>query len=216
MWTELKTQLAGEIARAIRESFGVEHAPVLEVPPRRELGDLASPAGMQLARTLKRNPKAIAEELAGALRPHLPDIVQDVKILGAGYLNFFLDRRAFAAAALDAQWLGAGLRPGKIVIEHTNINPNKAAHIGHLRNAVLGDVLARSLKSLGYPVEVQNYIDDTGVQLADVVVGFLDHAEILGPPQLRAEMVEWLGLLVRPEGPSMARAAPRADDPCRS
>jgi arginyl-tRNA synthetase len=174
MWTELKTQLAGEIARAIRESFGVEHAPVLEVPPRRELGDLASPAGMQLARTLKRNPKAIAEELAGALRPHLPDVVQDVKILGAGYLNFFLDRRAFAAAALDAQWLGAGLLPGKIVIEHTNINPNKAAHIGHLRNAVLGDVLARSLKSLGYPVEVQNYIDDTGVQLADVVVGFVD------------------------------------------
>jgi arginyl-tRNA synthetase len=178
MWTELKTQLAGEVARAIRESFGVEHAPGLEVPPRRELGDLASPAGMQLARSLKRNPKAIAEELAGALRPRLPDVLQgivrDVRVFGAGYLNFFLDRRAFAAAALDAQWLGAGLRPGKIVIEHTNINPNKAAHIGHLRNAVLGDVLARSLKSLGYPVEVQNYIDDTGVQLADVVVGFLD------------------------------------------
>jgi arginyl-tRNA synthetase len=173
MWTELKTHLAGEIARAIRESFGVEHAPALEVPPRRELGDLASPAGMQLARTLKRNPRAIAEELAGALRrPH--PLVSDVKVLGVGYLNFFLDRPAFAAAALDAQWLGSGLRPGKIVIEHTNINPNKAAHIGHLRNAVLGDVLARSLKSLGYPVEIQNYIDDTGVQLADVVVGFLD------------------------------------------
>ncbi|HEX3525589.1 MAG TPA: arginine--tRNA ligase [Thermoanaerobaculia bacterium] len=172
MWTELKTHLAGEIARAIRESFGVEHAPVLEVPPRRELGDLASPAAMQLARTLKRNPKAIAEELAAAIRR--PELVLDVKVLGAGYLNFFLDRRAFTAAALDAQWLGTGVRPGKIVIEHTNINPNKAAHIGHLRNAVLGDVLARSLKSLGYPVEVQNYIDDTGVQLADVVVGFID------------------------------------------
>jgi len=172
MWTELKTHLAGEIARAIRESFGVEHAPVLEVPPRRELGDLASPAGMQLARTLKRNPKAIAEELAAAIRR--PELVLDVKVLGAGYLNFFLDRRAFTAAALDAQWLGTGVRPGKIVIEHTNINPNKAAHIGHLRNAVLGDVLARSLKSLGYAVEVQNYIDDTGVQLADVAVGFID------------------------------------------
>jgi arginyl-tRNA synthetase len=172
MWTEMKTQLAGEITRAIRESFGVEHIPVLEVPPRRELGDLASPAAMQLARTLKRNPRAIAEELAGAIRR--PDIVGDIKVLGAGYLNFFLDRRAFTAAALDANWLGAGVRPGKVVIEHTNINPNKAAHIGHLRNAVLGDVLARSLKSLGAPVEVQNYIDDTGVQLADVVVGFLD------------------------------------------
>jgi arginyl-tRNA synthetase len=172
MWTEMKTHLAGEIARAIKESFGVEHAPVLEVPPRRELGDLASPAGMQLARTLKRNPRAIAEEIAGRLSR--PGFVRDVQVLGAGYLNFFLDRRAFAAAALDAQWLDAGVRSGKVVIEHTNINPNKAAHIGHLRNAVLGDVLARALKSLGYPVEVQNYIDDTGVQLADVVVGFLD------------------------------------------
>jgi arginyl-tRNA synthetase len=172
MWTELKSELAGEVARAIRERFGVEHAPALEVPPRRELGDLASPAAMQLARVLKRNPKAIAEEIAGALRR--PALVRDVQILGAGYLNFFLDRRAFTAAALDAQWLGETVRAGKVVIEHTNINPNKAAHIGHLRNAVLGDVLARSLKSLGYPVEVQNYIDDTGVQLADVVVGFLD------------------------------------------
>jgi arginyl-tRNA synthetase len=171
MWTELKTQLAGEIARAIRESFGVDHAPVLEVPPRRELGDLASPAAMQLARVLKRNPRAIAEELAAALRR--PALVRDVQVLGGGYLNFFLDRPAFTAAALDAQWLG-GVRSGKVVIEHTNINPNKAAHIGHLRNAVLGDVLARSLKSLGYAVEVQNYIDDTGVQLADVVVGFRD------------------------------------------
>jgi arginyl-tRNA synthetase len=175
MWTEMKTQLAGEITRAIRESFGVEHAAALEVPPRRELGDLASPAAMQLARTLKRNPRAIAEELAGALRQSAAlGLVRDIQILGAGYLNFFLDRRAFTAAALDANWLGSGVRPGKVVIEHTNINPNKAAHIGHLRNAVLGDVLARSLKSLGAPVEVQNYIDDTGVQLADVVVGFLD------------------------------------------
>jgi len=176
MWTELKAQLAGEIARAIRESFGVDHQPVLEVPPRRELGDLASPAAMQLARTLKRNPRAIAEELAAALRR--PAVVLDVKIQGAGYLNFYLDRPVLAAQLLDAPLLQAlvpgGPRAGKIIIEHTNINPNKAAHIGHLRNAVLGDVLGRALKSLGYPVEIQNYIDDTGVQLADVVVGFID------------------------------------------
>jgi arginyl-tRNA synthetase len=178
MWTELKKQLSDEIRRAIQERFGVEHEPVLEVPPRRELGDLASPAAMQLARTLKRNPRAIAEELAGALRK--PDLVRDLQIQGAGYLNFSLDRSAFAARLLDASLLPAlsaisgETRSGKVIIEHTNINPNKAAHIGHLRNAVLGDVLARSLKGLGYPVEVQNYIDDTGVQLADVVVGFVD------------------------------------------
>jgi arginyl-tRNA synthetase len=172
MWTELKAQLAGEISRAIRETFGVDHQPVLEVPPRRELGDLASPAAMQLARSLKRNPRAIAEELAAAVRR--PDFVKDVKIQGAGYLNFYLDRPVLAAQLLEAPLLQEGPRAGKIIIEHTNINPNKAAHIGHLRNAVLGDVLGRALKSLGYPVEIQNYIDDTGVQLADVVVGFVD------------------------------------------
>ncbi|HEX3555470.1 MAG TPA: arginine--tRNA ligase [Thermoanaerobaculia bacterium] len=172
MWTELKNRLSAELAATIQERFGVAHQPVLEVPPRRELGDLSSPAGMQLARILKRNPRAIAEELAGALRR--PAAVRDVQVQGAGFLNFFLDRRAFTAAFLDAPLLEGGLRTGKVVIEHTNINPNKAAHIGHLRNAVLGDVLGRSLKSLGYPVEIQNYIDDTGVQLADVVVGFID------------------------------------------
>ena len=187
MWTELRDELAREVARAIQERFGVTHRPVVEVPPRRELGDFATPAPMQLARTLKRNPRAIAEDLAGALRP--PRLVREVKVLGAGYLNLFLDRPAFAAAllALDApqpaapQGTGgtgaaqpAAGRPGKIIVEHTNINPNKAAHVGHLRNAVLGDVLTRCQRSLGYAVEVQNYIDDTGVQLADVVVGFLD------------------------------------------
>lgn len=176
MWTEHKTRLAGAIARVIRERFGVEHAPVVEVPPRRELGDLASPAAMQLARTLKKNPRAIAEEIAGHLER--PPLVRDLQVQGAGYLNFWLDRPAVAAALLEAPLLaggpGASKIAGKILIEHTNINPNKAAHIGHLRNAVLGDVLARSLRALGHPVEVQNYIDDTGVQLADVVVGFLD------------------------------------------
>ncbi len=176
MWSELKRELAARLAATIRERFGVEHEPVLEVPPRRELGDLSSPAGMQLARVLRRSPRAIAEELAGAL--DRPASVRDVQVQGAGFLNFFLDRRAFAAALLDAPLLGRGFgrddRSGKVIIEHTNINPNKAAHIGHLRNAVLGDVLGRALRGLGFPVEIQNYIDDTGVQLADVVVGFMD------------------------------------------
>src|SRR6185503_3530724 len=96
------------------------------------------------------------------------------------------DRPAFAARLLGASALGggtdgaatapntAGGTGGKTIVEHTNINPNKAAHIGHLRNAVLGDSLVRCLRALGREVEVQNYIDDTGVQVADVVVGFVD------------------------------------------
>jgi len=176
MWGDLKQELSAGLARTIRERFGVDHDPVLEVPPRRELGDLASPAALQLARTLKRKPREIAQELADAFpRPALAKaMVQAVTVEGAGYLNFRLDRGAFTAQVLAADLLPARPRDGKVIIEHTNINPNKAAHIGHLRNAVLGDVLARCLKGLGYEVEIENYIDDTGVQLADVVVGFMD------------------------------------------
>ena len=174
MWPAIRQQLAGRLARAIQERFGVAVEPVLEVPPRRELGDLASPNALQLARTLKRPPRAIAEELAAALPPD--DSVREVRVLGAGYLNFLFHRAAFTARVLAEPLLPEAV-PGtraKVIVEHTNINPNKAAHIGHLRNAVLGDVLARLLCGLGTPVEVQNYIDDTGVQLADVVIAFAD------------------------------------------
>ena len=171
-WRE---DLSRRVADGIRDAFGVEHRPVVEIPPRRELGDLAFPAGLHLARELGRNPRAIAGELAARLE--LPAWVREVRVEGAGYLNLFLDRGLAARALLAGPVLpasAAGDSPGKVVVEHTNINPNKAAHIGHLRNAVLGDVLVRVLRSLGHRVEVQNYIDDTGVQLADVVVGFRD------------------------------------------
>lgn len=204
MWKELNSQLKQEMTRAIRDRFGVDHDPVLEVPPRRELGDLAFPAALQLARTLKKNPKAIAEELQAELE--LPAGVREIRILGAGYLNLFLDRPAFVGRLLDGPVLSGAPRAEKVVVEHTNINPNKAAHIGHLRNAVLGDVLVRSLRALGFPTETQNYIDDTGVQVADVVVGFLDLrgstlAEVAALPEpfdyfcwdLYSEVGRWFG-----------------------
>ena len=98
------------------------------------------------------------------------------RVEGPGFLNFKLRRGSFLAALLTADQAASGVAAGavKVIVEHTNINPNKAAHIGHLRNAVLGDTLVRCLRRLGNPVEVQNYIDDTGVQVADVVVGFMD------------------------------------------
>ncbi|MEZ5332895.1 MAG: arginine--tRNA ligase [Thermoanaerobaculia bacterium] len=169
-----KDEISRRVAARIHRLFGVDHVPVVEIPPRRELGDLAFPAGLHLARELKRNPRAIAPEIAEGLE--LPDGVREARVEGAGYLNVFLDRGAAARSLLESPILPALERADaeKIVVEHTNINPNKAAHIGHLRNAVLGDVLARVLRALGHRVEVQNYIDDTGVQLADVVVGFRD------------------------------------------
>lgn len=173
MFADLKRELSERLRRRIHDLYGIEHEPVTEVPPRRELGDLAFPAPLHLAREVKRNPRQIAQEILKGLEA--PALVRDVRIAGAGYLNVFLDRPAAASELLasGARWVpDAGA--GKVVVEHTNINPNKAAHIGHLRNAVLGDVLGRCLRSLGREVEIQNYIDDTGVQVADVVVAFLD------------------------------------------
>ena len=94
-----------------------------------------------------------------------------------GYLNLYLDRKAFLDPACAEQVLQERVAPEKTIVEHTAINPNKAAHIGHLRNAALGDTLARVLRFRGTPVEVQNYIDDLGVQVADIIVGFreLEH-----------------------------------------
>jgi arginyl-tRNA synthetase len=171
----LHATIRARLARALEHAFGITDADrpaiVIETPPRRALGDLAVPVAFELARKLRQAPRAIAQTLAGTLEPI--DGVSRVEAAPNGYLNFFLDRAAFLTLQLGTK----GTPPaegvaGKVIVEHTAINPNKAAHIGHLRNAALGDTLVRALRFQGRPVEVQNYIDDTGVQVADVVVGF--------------------------------------------
>ena len=143
---------------------------VLEYPPNRDFGDLGTPIAFELARRLRKAPRAIAQEIAGAFG--MLEGVARVAAAPNGYLNLFLERRKFLLDRLapDANESRPGL--AKAIVEHTAINPNKAAHIGHLRNSALGDTLGRVLRFRGIPVEVQNYIDDTGVQVADVVVGF--------------------------------------------
>jgi arginyl-tRNA synthetase len=143
----------------------------LEVPPTRDLGDLGTPVAFELARRLRKAPRAIAQEIAGAFGTLAG--IRQVIAAPNGYLNFFVERSAFLLQRLSpAPPQSARPSAGKAIVEHTAINPNKAAHIGHLRNSALGDTLARVLRFRGIPVEVQNYIDDTGVQVADVVVGF--------------------------------------------
>jgi arginyl-tRNA synthetase len=169
---DLRAALGDSIREAVRALYGADLPRVLlERPPRVDLGDLASPVAFDLARIARKAPRAIAGEIAEALV--LPPGVESARVEGGGYVNFRLARAPFAAALLDAAPSPPAPRPGKIVVEHTNINPNKAAHIGHLRNAVLGDVLVRTLRFLGHDVEVQNYLDDTGVQVADVVAGLI-------------------------------------------
>jgi arginyl-tRNA synthetase len=148
-------------------------APVaLEQPKQASFGEFALPLAFGLAKSLRKAPRAIAEELAREL-PALPGVAS-LEVAGGGYLNLRLQRGGFAAGLLHPgpDPAAAEAAATKIIVEHTNINPNKAAHIGHLRNAVLGDTFVRMLRASGYPVEVQNYIDNTGVQIADVVVGF--------------------------------------------
>jgi arginyl-tRNA synthetase len=172
------------ITSALGRQYGLSPADcpaiVIDYPPTRELGDLALPLAFELARKLRKAPKLIAEEIAGGVGA-IPGIarVEAVK----GYLNLFLDRTAFLHERLAGGRLAATPAPRsavKTIVEHTAINPNKAAHIGHLRNSALGDTLVRALRFRGTPVEVQNYIDDTGVQVADVVVGFrqIEHKDL--------------------------------------
>ena len=171
----LHEQVRARVRDALARLHGITDADLtipIEYPPNRTLGDLGTPVAFDLARRLRKAPRAIAQELAGALGP-IPGVAR-VEAAPNGYLNVFLDRPAFLLARLGlAGTLPAPpARPEKTIVEHTAINPNKAAHIGHLRNSALGDTLVRVLRFRGNPVEVQNYIDDTGVQVADVVVGF--------------------------------------------
>jgi arginyl-tRNA synthetase len=192
----LKRELESAVSEACLRVFGVP-APrmVLETPPKVELGDLACPVAFELAKVLKRSPRKIAEELAPALA--LPSVVVRRSVEGGGYVNFFLDRprvlRAMLAARSAAPEEVAG--GGKLIIEHTNINPNKAAHIGHLRNAVLGDVLVNTFRRLGRRVEIQNYLDDTGVQVADVVVALENAEDFVEPARARRLAREILEIL---------------------
>lgn len=167
----LRNAIGRAIEEAVERLYGVRlERVVLERPPKVSLGDLASPVAFDLAKALKKAPRAIAGEIAAAVA--LPPGVAALAVEGGGYVNARLDRDAFARG-LFAEPPRAAARAGKTVVEHTNINPNKAAHIGHLRNAVLGDVYVRALRFLGGEVEVQNYLDDTGVQVADVVATLL-------------------------------------------
>jgi len=174
VYLTLLKRLRETLAGHIREKYGVELSVVLERPPKLEMGEAASPVCFELAKRLKKAPRQIAQEIANSL-PKIAGIAR-VEVAGAGYLNAFFDRAWFwertrkeAGEALAG--LAASARK-KVIVEHTSINPNKAAHIGHLRNAVLGDTMVRLLRHTGNDVAVQNYIDNTGVQVADVVIAF--------------------------------------------
>ncbi len=171
MFQDIEKRIAAAAETALAERFHLNLRVSLEQPKQTSFGELAIPVAFQLARELKKAPKLIAEELVGAMGEVAG--VKSFEIAGNGFINVRLERGVYAQSLLQAKEAKSGVAYGlKTVVEHTNINPNKAAHIGHLRNAILGDTFVRMLREAGRPVEVQNYIDNTGVQVADVVVGF--------------------------------------------
>ena len=192
MYLEITTRLREALAKHIRAKYHVDLPIVLERPPKTEMGEAASPVCFELAKRLKKAPRQIAQEIQNSLPP-VPGIAR-VDVAGAGYLNAYFDRGQFwASAQSEAKKTtlteSASRKAGKIIVEHTSINPNKAAHIGHVRNAVLGDTMARTLRYAGHNVQVQNYIDNTGVQVADVVIGFL-HMEKRTPISVKMLAME--------------------------
>jgi arginyl-tRNA synthetase len=172
VYQELKNRLESHLRDVLKTKYdlSVENIP-LETPPDLKFGELATPIAFELARKLRKAPKVIAQEIVAELGT--PRGFASFEIAGAGYINAHLDR----TIAIRMMTSGEDSQPVKTdihaLVEHTSINPNKAAHIGHLRNAILGDTFVRLLKAAGRQVAVQNYIDNTGVQVADVVVGFL-------------------------------------------
>ncbi|MCL4508511.1 MAG: arginine--tRNA ligase, partial [Chloroflexi bacterium] len=173
--------LTARVSVTLGSLFPAKAPERVEIRPssKPEFGDLSTPVALPLAKVLRRSPLEIAHQIAAALLGTLPRYIRQVTVTPPGFINFFVDEVVYADE-LCTHILSAAHRYGyadtatgvKIVLEHTNVNSNKAAHVGHLRNACLGDTVARLLRSQGYAVEVQNYIDDTGAQVADVVVGF--------------------------------------------
>ena len=170
----LRSRVAEAIRVAVADVTGEQiELPVVEDPPRPEVGDLACAIALQLSKKLGRNPRELAQQLVERLEATAVAGVLSWSIAGPGFLNARLDRGAALLTLIDG--LGSDVpeaRREKVLIEHTSVNPNKAAHVGHLRNACMGDTLAKICAAVGHPIEVHNYIDDTGVQVADVVVGF--------------------------------------------
>ena len=167
------------VAEVLKELLNIDEIP-FNVPPQRELGDFSSPVCLSLAKQRKKSPMNIAQELAERLKSNIPPYIREIGISPPGYLNFKVDWPRLAQDLIP-KILQGGKSFGKpfsslkkkVFIEHTSVNPNKAMHIGHLRNSVLGDTVGRVLEWLGFSTEVCNYIDDTGLQVVDVVTALL-------------------------------------------
>ena len=194
MVQELKKKLEAHLRTMLQARYDIQLETIpLETPPDLKFGELSTPIAFELARKLRKAPKVIAQELVTALGDL--EGFAGFEVAGAGYINARLDRAITVHAIASPDCCLIPVEDLRVrrhsLVEHTSINPNKAAHVGHLRNAILGDTFVRLLRAAGQKVDVQNYIDNTGVQVADVVVGFL-HLEGKSVAEVNS-LVEALG-----------------------
>jgi arginyl-tRNA synthetase len=172
LYRYLERRLVQRMREFLRDRYSLElERIVIEPPPKVELGEYALPLAFELAKKLRKAPRKIAEEIVAGIGAIAG--FESLEVAGAGYINARVNRAAMAGRVAKDEAPAVEHPSGKILVEHSSINPNKAAHIGHLRNAILGDTFVRLLQFAGREADVQNYIDNTGVQVADVVVGFL-------------------------------------------
>jgi arginyl-tRNA synthetase len=172
VYLELQKRFGNLLRAVLKEKYDLELESIpIEIPPELKFGELSTPVALQLARSLRKAPKIIAQEIVASLGQ--PEGFAGFEVAGAGYINARLDRSVQVYAVAAGQTSASASAGLNAIVEHTSINPNKASHVGHLRNSILGDTFVRLLQAAGQKVDVQNYIDNTGVQVADVVVGFL-------------------------------------------
>jgi len=220
MYLELQKRFEQRLRNVLAEKYGLQLKEIpLETPPELKFGELSTPIAFELARKLRKAPKIIAGEIVDALTGL--DGFAGFEVAGAGYINARLDRAAgvrLMAGGEESQVPkseGPGAPASGIhsLVEHTSINPNKAAHVGHLRNAILGDTFVRLLRAAGQKVDVQNYIDNTGVQVADVVVAFLHLPETANRRSL-GEIKKWMASLAKAAEADPANRENRFDYQC--
>lgn len=169
----LQKKLKDKLLDLLKDDFDLEREEIqFSIPPKRNFGDLSTTIPFILAKKEKQKPFLIGNRIIEKIKDKF-SMFSEIKLAGGGFLNFTFKKNFllnYLTENIDRQEAPNGR---KVIVEHTSINPNKSAHIGHLRNASLGDTLAKCLQFLGYEVEIQNYLDDTGIQVADVVWGLM-------------------------------------------
>ena len=179
--------LLGEAERLL-QAVGIEE-PELEIPKDLRFGEVSCTSAFTLAKKLGASPLEIAKRLVSDIELDSEGLLVKVEARPPGYINFKVNWLRYSPLVVEAvleqrEYYGR-THTGEgqnIFLEYTSVNPNKALHIGHARNVCIGDTLARLLKFAGYRVVTADYVDDSGNQMADLLLGFLHMGYPQDPP----------------------------------